>query len=42
MDNLVTLGLVERLKNSGFILQSKMTELNKNNNSEQSNRPDAV
>ena len=42
MDNLVTLGLVERLKNSGFILQSKMTELNKNKNSEQSYRPDAV
>ena len=42
MDNLVTLGLVERLKNSGFILQSKMTELNKNKNSEQSNPLDAL
>ena len=28
MDNLVTLGLVERLKNSDFILESKMAELN--------------
>ena len=28
MDNLVTLGLAERLKNSDFILQSKMAELN--------------
>ena len=42
MDNLVTLGRVERLNNSDFILQSKMTELNQNKNSELSNRPDAV
>ena len=42
MDNLVTLELVEMLKNSGFILQSKMTELNQNKNSEQSNPLDAL
>ena len=31
-----------RLKNSDFILESKMAELNQNKNSEQPNRPDAV
>ena len=42
MDRLVTLGLVERLKNSDFILESKMAELNQNKNSKQPDRPDAV
>ena len=28
MDKLVTLGLVETLKNNNFILESKMAELN--------------
>ena len=31
-----------RLKNSDFILESKMTELNQNQNSKQLDRPDAV
>ena len=31
-----------RLKNSDFILESKMAELNKNKNSKQPDRPDAV
>ena len=30
------------LKNSNFILESKMAELNQNQNSEQPDRPDAV
>ena len=42
MDELVTLGLVERLKNSGFILESKMAKLNQNKNSKQPDWPDAV
>ena len=42
MDELVTLGLVERLKNSDFILNIKMPELNQNKNSKQPDRPDAV
>ena len=33
---------VHRLKNSDFILESKMMKLNQNNNSKQSNPPDAV
>ena len=33
---------VHRLKNSDFILESKMTELNQNKNSKQPDRPDAV
>ena len=41
MDKLVTLGLVERLKNSDFVLETKMAELNQNN-SKQPDRPDAV
>ena len=32
MNKLVTLGLEERLKNSDFILRSKMEELNQNKN----------
>ena len=31
-----------KLKNSDFILESKMTELNQNKNSKQLDRPDAV
>ena len=42
MDKLVTLGLVERLKNSDLILKIKMPELNQNKNSKQPDRPDAV
>ena len=42
MDKLVTLGLVERLKNSDFILETKMTELNQNKNSKQPYQLDAV
>ena len=41
MDKLDTLGLIERLKNSNFILESKMAELNQNQNSKQPDRPDA-
>ena len=33
---------VHRLKNRDFILESKMAELNKNKNSKQPDRPDAV
>ena len=40
MDKLETLGLVERLKNSNFILESEMAELNKN--SKQPDRSDVV
>ena len=32
----------DRLKNSDFILESKMVELNRNKNLKQLNRPDAV
>ena len=42
MDKLVTLGLVERLKNSNFVLETKMAELNQNKNLKQPDRPDAV
>ena len=42
MDKLVTLGLVERLENSDFILESKMAELNWNENSKRPDRPDTV
>ena len=42
MDKLVMLGLVERLKNSDFILETKMAELNQNKNSKQPDQPDAV
>ena len=31
-----------RLRNSDFILESKMAELNQNKNSKQSDRPDAM
>ena len=39
MRNLVNF---HRLKNSNFILESKMAELNQNKNSKQPDRPDAV
>ena len=42
MDKLFTLGLVERLKNSDIILESKMTELNQNKKSQQPGSPDSV
>ena len=42
MDKLVTLGLAEKLKNSDFILESKMVETNQNKNSKQPDRPDVV
>ena len=42
MDKLVTLGLVERFKNRDFILESNVTELNQNQNSRQTDRPDPV
>ena len=38
----MTLGLVERLKNSDFILETKIAELNQNQNSKQPDRPNAV
>ena len=38
----LTLGVVERLKNSDFILEVKMAELNQKKNSKQRDRPDAV
>ena len=42
MDKFLTLGVVERLKNSDFILEIKMVELNQKKNSKQRDRPDAV
>ena len=33
---------LQRLKNSDFILESKMAEINQNKNSKQVGRPDAV
>ena len=39
MKNLVNF---HRLKNSDFILENKMAELNQNKNSKQPDRPDAV
>ena len=41
MDKLVTLGLVERLKNGDFILEIKMAELNQNKN-KKTDQSDAV
>ena len=38
----VNLANFYRLKNSDFILESKMVELNQNKNSEQLDQPDAV
>ena len=34
--------IFHRLKNSDFILESRMPELNQNKNSKQADRPDAV
>ena len=42
MDKLITLGLVERLKNCDFILETKMTKLNQHKNSKQPNWANAV
>ena len=42
MSKLRTLGLVEKLKNSKFILESRMAELNQTKNSKQPHRPDVV
>ena len=42
VDKLVTLELAERSKNSDFILERKMAELNLNKNSKQPARPDVV
>ena len=39
MDNIANL---QRLKNSDFILEIKMAEINQNKNSKQASRPDAV
>ena len=38
----MALGLVERLKNSDLILESKMAELNQNKKSQQPGWPDSV
>ena len=42
MDKLVTLGLVERLKTSDLVLETKMAEENINKNSKQPDRQDGV
>ena len=42
MDNLVTLGLVETLKNSNLFLETGVKELNQNKNPKQSIRLNAV
>ena len=42
MDKLVTLGVVEGLQNSDFILESQMVELSQNKYSKQPHRPYAV
>ena len=42
MDKLVTLGLVERLKNCDFTLETEMAEPNQNKSSKRLDRPDAV
>ena len=42
MDNIVTLGLVEILKHSDFILESRMAELNQSKHSKQPDRSDVV
>ena len=41
-NNIRNLANFYRLKNSDFILESKMAELNQNKNSKQLDRPDAV
>ena len=42
MHKLVTLGLVEKLRNNDFILECKMAELKQNKNAKQPDRPEAV
>ena len=42
MNKFETQGLSGRLKNSNFILESKMAELNQNKKSKQPDRPDTV
>ena len=42
MNDMKNLANVHRLKNSDFILESKMAELNQNKNSKQPDQPDAV
>ena len=42
MDKLVTLGLVEEIKYSDFILEIKLVELNQNKNSKLPDRLNAV
>ena len=41
-NDMANLASFHRLKNSDFILESKMAELNQNKNLKQLNRPDAV
>ena len=41
-NDMKNLAIFRRLKNSDFILESKMTELNQNKNSKQQDRPDPV
>ena len=41
-NDLTNLANFDRLKNSDFLLKSKMVELNRNKNLKQLNRPDAV
>ena len=41
-NNMRNLTNFHRLKNSNFILESKIVELNQNKNSKQPDRPDAV
>ena len=42
MDELVTVGLIEKLKNIDFIVESKTVKINKNQNYKQPDWPDAV
>ena len=42
MGKLVTLGLIERFKNSDFVLKSEMAGLNQNKNSKQPDISDVV
>ena len=42
MTGRISQAFIHKLKNRDFILGSKMAELNKNKNSKQPDRPDAV
>ena len=42
MHKLVTPGLVERLKNGDFVIETKMTATNQNKSSKQPDWPDAM